>query len=151
MKKYSHETMVGVFVIIGVLCMGYMAVKLGKISLFSNDSYPIHAKFSSISGLRVGNRVEMQGYPIGRVEGFELDQESQQTVVKMNIKNGIKIYDDAIATIDTAGLIGNRFISIDAGGSSEILKPGGTILETEPPVNIGNLIRKYAFGSIDKE
>jgi phospholipid/cholesterol/gamma-HCH transport system substrate-binding protein len=150
MKKYSNETIVGIFVVIGLLCVGYMTVKLGNVSLFGDDSHILYARFNSISGLRIDNPVEMLGIEIGRVTGFKMDQEDQVAIVKMKIKKGIAVYDDAMASIKTAGLIGDRYISIDPGGSGELLKPGGTITDTESPVDIGELIGKYAFGEVEK-
>jgi len=150
MQKYAHETVVGIFVIIGLLCVGYMTVKLGNVSLFGDDSYSLYARFNSVSGLRADNPVEMLGMEIGWVAGFEMDQEDQVAVVELKIKKGIKIYGDAIASIKTAGLIGDKYVSIDPGGSEEDLKPGDTIADTEPPVDIGDLISKYAFGEVKK-
>ena len=151
MKKYSNETVAGIFVLIGLVCVGYMAVKLGKVSLFGNDDYTLYARFTSVSGLRVGNPVEMLGMEIGRVKNFRMNQEKQVAVVEMKIKKVIKIYDDAIASIKTAGLIGDKYVSIDAGGSGEIMKPGETILDTESPIDLGEIIGKYAFGDVKKE
>lgn len=151
MKKYSHETMVGIFVVIGLLCVGYMTVKLGNVSLFGDDSYLVYARFNSVSGLRIDNPVEMLGIEIGRVTGLKMDQKDQVALVEMKIKNGIKVYDDAIASIKTAGLIGSRYVGIDPGGSGDLLKPGDTITDTESPVDIGGLIGKYAFGEVNKK
>ena len=151
MKKYLNETIVGVFVIIGLLCVGYMTVKLGNISLLGDDSYSLYARFSSISGLRVDNPVEMLGMEIGKVAGFTLNQEDQVVAVKLKINKEIKVFDDAIASIKTAGLIGDKYMSIDPGGSGDILHPGETITETESPVDIEELISKYAFGEIEKD
>ena len=151
MKKYSHETMVGIFVVIGLLCVGYLTVKLGNVSLFGDDSYIVYAKFNSVSGLRIDNPVEMVGIEVGRVAGFKMDQKDQLAIVEMKIKNGIKVYDDAIASIKTAGLIGDRYVSIDPGGGGDLLKAGGTITDTESPVDIGELIGKYAFGEVNKK
>ena len=152
MKKYAMETAVGIFVVIGLLCIGYMTVKLGNIGLFGDDSYPIIARFTSVSGLRDGSAVQMLGIEIGRVEKLTMDQEKQVAVVEFRIKKGIKIYDDAIASIKTEGLIGDRYVSIDpGGGSDELLKPGGVIIETESPTDIQELISKYAFGDVQKK
>lgn len=151
MKKYSHETMVGIFVVIGLLCVGYMTVKLGNVSLFGDDSHILYARFNSVSGLRIDNPVQMLGIEIGRVTGFKMDQKDQVAIVEMKIKNGIKVYDDAIASIKTAGLIGDRYVSIDPGGGGDLLNTGGTITDTESPVDIGELIGKYAFGKVDKK
>ncbi|MFQ5484873.1 MAG: MlaD family protein, partial [Desulfobacterales bacterium] len=88
---------------------------------------------------------------IGRVAGFMMDQENQMAVVESKIKKGLKIYDDAIASIKTAGLIGDKYIGIDPGGGGNLLKPGETITETESPIDIGELIGKYAFGNVNKK
>ena len=152
MKKYVMETTVGIFVVIGLLCIGYMTVKLGNLGFFGDDSYPIIARFTSVSGLRDGSAVQMLGIEIGRVEKLTMDQQKQLAVVEFRIKQGIKIYDDAIASIKTEGLIGDRYVSIDpGGGSDELLKPGGVITETESPTDIQELISKYAFGDVQKK
>ncbi|HYA11472.1 MAG TPA: outer membrane lipid asymmetry maintenance protein MlaD [Thermodesulfovibrionales bacterium] len=150
MKKYSMETTVGIFVVIGLLCIGYMTVKLGEVSLFGDNTYTLHARFTSVSGLRVGNPVEMLGLEVGRVERLTIDQEQQMALVEMKIKKGVKVYDDAIASVKTSGLIGDKYIQIDPGGSNELLKPGGTIKETASPLDIEELISKYAFGNVSK-
>jgi phospholipid/cholesterol/gamma-HCH transport system substrate-binding protein len=150
MKKYEKETVVGIFVVVGLLCLGYMTVKLGKVSLFGDESYSLYARFSSVSGLRVGNSVDMIGLEIGRVAGFTMDQEDLVVLAELKIRQGVKVYDDAIASIKTAGLIGDKYVQIDPGGGGDLLKPGGTITETEAPVDIGDLISKYAFGDVEK-
>jgi len=148
MKKYRHETIAGIFVLIGLLGVAYLVIQLGEVSLFSRDAYTLSAHFTSVSGLRVGNPVEMHGIEIGRVEAMEIDQPNQRAMVTLRIKKGIQIYDDAIASIKTAGLIGDRYVSIDPGGGGEILKPGQPITETESPVDIEGLIKRYAFGEV---
>jgi len=150
MNKYKIETIVGIFVFLGLLCIGYMTVKLGKVSFLQDDSYPLTAKFVSVTGLRDGNPVDIMGIEVGRVDKITMDQENQQAVVIMKIKKGIKIYDDAIASIKTEGLMGDQYISIDPGGSGSLLKPNGTIIETQAPVDIIGLISKYAFGDVKK-
>jgi phospholipid/cholesterol/gamma-HCH transport system substrate-binding protein len=151
MKKYSNETIAGIFVIIGLICLGYMTVQLGNVSIFGDDAYSLYARFTSVSGLRIGNPVEMLGMEIGKVERFTMDQEEQLAVVELKINNGINIYDDAIASIKTAGLIGDKYVSIDAGGGGDLLKSGDIITETEAPADIGDLISKYAFGDVENK
>ena len=148
MKKYSIETTVGIFMIIGLVCVGYMTVKLGNISILGSDSYSIFARFNSVSGLRVGSPVEMLGIEVGTVNDFSMDQENQLAIVEFRIKKGIEIYDDAIASVKTAGLIGDKYVSIDAGGSEDVLEPGGMITETESAIDIEKIISKYAFGEV---
>ncbi len=151
MKKYSKETVVGIFMFLGLLCISYMTVKLGNVSLFGDNTYSLFGHFDKVSGLRVGNQVNMFGLDIGRIGGFSMDQEAQMAVVEFKIKKGIKIYDDAIASIKTEGLLGDKYVEIDAGGGGEQLKPGDTIIETESPVDIQEIISKYAFGDVEKE
>lgn len=150
MKKYSKETIVGFFMLIGLACVAYMAVNLGNVSIFSEDTHLINARFNKATGLRIGNPVNMLGLKIGRVQALTIDQENQKAMVTMAINNGIHIYEDAIAAIKTEGLIGDKYIDIDAGGGGELLGPGETIIETVSPVDIGDLIGKYAFGSVEK-
>jgi phospholipid/cholesterol/gamma-HCH transport system substrate-binding protein len=150
MKKYTMETTVGIFLVFGLLCVGYMTLKLGHVSFLGEDSYPLFARFTSVSGLRVGSPVNMLGMEIGRIKGLTMDQKSQKAVVEVTIQKGINIYDDAIASIKTEGLIGDKNLSIDPGGGGALLKPGGTITETQPGVDVTELISKYAFGEVKK-
>jgi phospholipid/cholesterol/gamma-HCH transport system substrate-binding protein len=151
MKKYSIETVVGIFVVIGIMCVAYMTIKLGKVSLFGNNYYSVYAIFSTVSGLRVGNIVEIDGIEVGRVEKMTIDQEKQVAVVELKVRNGIKIYDDASASIKTAGLIGDKFIKVDPGGGGTMLKSGERISETNSPIDVEDLISKYAFGDVKKD
>ncbi|SEM00612.1 phospholipid/cholesterol/gamma-HCH transport system substrate-binding protein [Syntrophus gentianae] len=151
MKKYAMETTVGVFIVFGLILVGYMTVKLGHVSLFGEDTYKLRAQFTSVSGLRAGSTVDMLGIEIGRVERLFIDQKDQKAVVEMTIKKDIKIYDDAIASIKTEGLIGDKYLSIDPGGGGDLLRPGGTITETQPALDIESLIGKYAFGEVKKK
>ncbi|MBN2061137.1 MAG: outer membrane lipid asymmetry maintenance protein MlaD [Deltaproteobacteria bacterium] len=150
MGNRTIEIMVGIFVIIGLICVGYLTVKLGKINLFGNDSYPIFARFQSVSGLKTGASVEMAGVEIGKVEKITLDDRTRVAVVRMRIINGLTIMEDAIATVSTAGLIGDKFIKISPGGSDLILKPGDSITETESSLNLEELVGKYVFGNVSQ-
>jgi phospholipid/cholesterol/gamma-HCH transport system substrate-binding protein len=151
MKKYTMETIVGIFIVFGLLCIGYMTVKLGHVSLLGDDAYSLFARFTTVSGLRAGSPVDMLGIEVGRVERLTMDQEDQAAVVEMRIRKDIKVYDDAIASIRTEGLIGNMFLSIDPGGAGKLLGPGESITETRPAVDIVDLIGKYAFGEVRKQ
>ncbi|MCG6533518.1 MAG: outer membrane lipid asymmetry maintenance protein MlaD [Syntrophales bacterium LBB04] len=151
MQKYTMETTVGIFLIFGLLCIGYMTVKLGHISFLGDNSYPLFARFTSVTGLRAGSPVYMLGIKVGRVEALSMDQDNQRAVVELRIQTGMKVYDDAIASIKTEGLIGDEYLSIDPGGAGTLLVPGGTITETQPAVDIAALIGKYGFGEVKKQ
>ena len=151
MKKHSIDTIVGIFVFIGLLCVAYMTVKLGKVSLVGNNYYSLYARFGSVSGLREGSPIEIDGIEVGQIERLTLDQEKQLALITLKIRKGVKVYEDASAAIKNAGLIGDKFVNIDPGGSGEVLKPEGTITETTTPTDIEDLISKYAFGDVKKE
>lgn len=148
MKKISPEAIAGSFVMMGIVLITYMTINLGDVKIFGNDSYTLITRFESVSGLRAGNPVEMQGIEVGEVQRLDLDQEAQFAVAVLNIGNDIIVYDDAIASIKTAGLIGDKFVSLDPGGSGEKLKDGSIIINTESPIELGDIIGKYAFGSV---
>lgn len=146
MKNASIETAVGIFVLIGIVCVGYLTIKLGKMEWFGNDQYPVLARFQSISGLKVGANVELAGVEIGKVESISLDPVRQVAVVQMRIQNGVELTDDTIASVKTAGMIGDKYIKLTPGGSETLLKPGEMIVETESAVDLEDLISKYVFG-----
>lgn len=151
MKKYSMETAVGIFIVVGLICVGYMTVKLGKVSIFGDSSYMVYARFTSVAGLRVGSSVEVFGIQVGTVDSLSIDHEKQMGVVGMRVVKDTVIYDDASATIKTAGLIGDKYVKVDPGGSGEALKPRSFITQTSVPADIEDLIGKYAFGDVKKD
>jgi len=151
LKKYSAETIVGIFVVIGLIGVGYMTIKLGKVPLFGDDYYSLYARFSTVSGLKTNSPVEVHGIEVGRVEKMTLDTEKQTAVLELKIRKGLTIYDDASASIKTAGLIGDKFVNIDPGGGGEALKAGTYITETTAPTDMEELISKYAFGDVSKK
>lgn len=149
MNKY-RKTAVGAFVLIGLLCVGYLTIKLGRMDLFSAAGFDVSARFDSASGLRAGADVELAGVPVGRVTAIRLDPDPMrsQAIVDIKLNQNLHLSDDSIASIKTSGLIGDKYISLSRGGSETEIRPGGTITETESPVDIETLISKYAFGGV---
>ena len=145
MRKLSVEAFVGIFLIAGFLCFGWLSVKLGDISLFGDDSYKVTASFRSITGLKEGASIEIAGVRVGKVAHIGLDPKNYQAVVELAINNGVELQEDCIASIRTAGIIGDRFIKITPGGSELILAPGEEITETESAIQLEELISKYIF------
>lgn len=145
-----RETAVGIFVLIGMACMAYMAVRLGKMEVFGQEGFELSAAFDSVSGLRVGADVELAGVPVGRVASISLDPDPvrNQAIVKLRLDRDLQLSDDSMASIRTSGLIGDKFINLSRGGSERLLRSGDTIVETESSVDIGTLISKYAFGGV---
>lgn len=148
MKKYSQETTVGIFVFLGLLCVAYLTVKLGKMELVGSDAYRLRASFTSVSGLRSGSAVEMAGVQVGKVVSVSFNQETMRAEVILQIDNGIKVDDESIASVKTSGLIGDKYIKISRGGSDILLGPGETILDTEGAIDLEELISKYIFGDV---
>jgi len=149
MNRTSIETAVGIFMLIGIACVGYLTIKLGRMQLIGGDHYTVSAHFQSVSGLRIGASVEMAGVPVGRVEDITLDLEREDAKVLLNIENHIKLTDDVIASVKTSGLIGDKYILLTLGGSDDLLSDGDEITETESAVDIQGLIGKYAFGGVE--
>jgi len=146
MKKFDLELAVGLFIIAGILCLGYLSIKLGKLEIVGTKGYEVYGVFSNIGGLKVGSSIEIAGVNVGRVTNIALD--NYQAHVVLNFPKDLKIQEDAIASIKTRGLIGEKYIEITPGGSEEIIKPGSRIQETQPAIDIEGLISKFAFGKI---
>ncbi len=145
MKKASIEVAVGIFVLIGMICIGYLTIRLGKLEIFSRNTYPLVARFESVTGLKPGASVEISGVEVGKVDSIGLDFEKQMAVVTMQIQNGIALDEEVIASIRTSGLIGDKFIKLSQGGADDMLKSGDQITETESVLDIEELISKYIF------
>lgn len=148
MKQSSVEVGVGIFVLIGIVCVGYLTLRLGELELLKGDYYHLNARFRSVSGLKVGAQVEIAGVQVGQVDGIALDGEDMNARVSLKIKNDVKLGDDVIASVKTAGLIGDKYIKLSPGGSADMLKPGDLITDTESALDIEELISRYAFGSV---
>lgn len=137
------EISVGLFMIMGMVCLAYLSVNLGSVALFGSDSYSISATFGSIEGLEPGASVEIAGVPVGKVKRIMLEENN--ALVEMEIKNGTEISDDTIASIRTKGVIGDKFIKLSPGGSDELLQDKDSLMDTESAISLEELISKYIF------
>lgn len=146
MRRSALELAVGVFVIIGVLALSYLSIKLGRVELLGGRGYLVTADFPSVGGLKTGSAVEVAGVEVGRVEAIALAD--YQARVTMRIYAGVELQEDSIASIKTKGLIGEKYVRINPGGSDRLIPPNGRIREVEPPVDIEELISKYIFGKV---
>ena len=144
MKKISVEFIVGLFLIIGFGAVTYLSVVISGVSSFESSGYRLMAKFENSSGLKRGAAIEIAGVKVGRVESIELDAETQESLTWLVIDKEVEIQDDAIASIRTAGIIGDKYIKISTG-AGDLLVDGDEIIETEPAISIEELISKYIF------
>lgn len=149
MNTPKLEMIVGIFMVIGILCLGYVSIKLGKMEIIGGDYYSVSASFNSVSGLKPGARVEVAGVEIGKVDRIALDPKSgDQAVAYLKIKSGVKITDDVIASVRTSGIIGDKFIKLTQGGSDQYLADNGKIRETESAIDIEELVAKFIHGKV---
>ncbi len=147
MQRGRLELAVGVFVVIGVVCLGYLALKLGKLELVGGGYYDIHAEFSSASGLKPGAPVEIAGVQVGRVKTIGLND--SQASVTLALQSGIEIYSDAIASIKSRGIIGEKFMELSPGGSGDLLRTGDSILDTEAGIDLEQVISQFIHGNVE--
>ncbi len=147
MNQTKTELVVGIFVLIGLAALAYLSVRLGKLEFIGNQGYRVVAQFDSVAGLKPGASVEIAGVEVGLVEGIQLN-EQYQALVAFRIKPGIVLQDDAIASIKTKGLIGEKYVRITPGGSDKIVADGGRLRDTESPVDIEDLIANYIHGKL---
>lgn len=146
MRKLDLELTVGLFVVAGIICLGYLSINLGKLEVLGKKGYEFYALFSNSGGLKTGSSIVIAGVEVGRVKNVTL--ENYQARVVLNVPRSVKIQEDAIASIKTRGLIGEKYIEITPGGSEEIIPPGGRIRETQPAVDLEELISNFVFGKI---
>ncbi len=144
MKEGRMEIGVGIFVVIGLACVAYLTIRLGNVELLGASGYTVQAEFDSVSGLTDGAPVEIAGVVVGRVERIALDK--YRALVTLRVQDGVRLQDDAIVTIKTKGLIGEKYVQITPGGSDRIVPPGGRLRETESPTDLQDLLSKYIFG-----
>jgi phospholipid/cholesterol/gamma-HCH transport system substrate-binding protein len=146
MERTRVNIAVGIFLVIGVLGLGYLSIQLGRVSFLGVRGYVVIVDFPSVGGLKAGSAVEIAGVEIGRVETIGLD--NYQARVILRVRADVKLQDDAIASIKTKGLIGEKYVRISPGGSEKLIQPGGKIREVEAPVDFEELLSKYIFGKV---
>ena len=146
MNHSRTDVVVGLFVLVGLTCLGYLAIRLGKLELFASQGYVVFADFASVAGLKLGDPVEIAGVRIGRVEGIGLANDKARLTLRLS--DGIKLQEDVIASVRARGLIGDKFVLVSPGASDKIIPPGGKIRETDSPPDIPDLIGKIVGGDL---
>jgi phospholipid/cholesterol/gamma-HCH transport system substrate-binding protein len=148
MRKFNIEFFVGIFLLIGILCLAYLSVKFARLEILGTKGYEISALFSNCGGLKTGGSVMVAGVEIGRVKSVSLDKNKANVV--MSISPEVKVPDDSMASIKTKGLIGEKFVEVSFGGSQDQLEPGGSIQDTEPAMDIERLVSQFIHGKVEK-
>lgn len=147
MEKTKLELVVGAFVLVGILCLAYLSIKLGKLEMVGGDVYEVEAQFNSASGLKPGTAVEIAGVEVGRIRGITLIEDRAKVILVVN--STVKLYTDTIASIKSRGIIGEKFLSLSPGGGGDPLKPGDTIRDTESGLDLEQLVGQFVHGKVN--
>ncbi|MDO8335527.1 MAG: outer membrane lipid asymmetry maintenance protein MlaD [Candidatus Saccharibacteria bacterium] len=154
MRTRIIEISVGTFMLIGILATAFLAIQVSGINI--NDSrsetYKVSAHFNNVSGLAVRAQITIAGVMVGRVSAINLDPNDNRAKVEMAIhKNVDFITSDSIAAIQTEGVLGEKYISISVGGSTDILKEGDEIVDTQSALILEDLISKMLVSIAGKK
>jgi phospholipid/cholesterol/gamma-HCH transport system substrate-binding protein len=144
-RQTPLEISVGAFVVVGALALFYLSVTLGGLRVGASQRYPVIARFSNVGSLKVGDPVRVAGVLIGEVQEVRLVDYAAEA--QLLVDNSVKLPEDTIASVLSAGLLGDAYVSLSPGGSEKDLPAMGRIQQTEPAVSLTELLGKYAFGN----
>jgi phospholipid/cholesterol/gamma-HCH transport system substrate-binding protein len=146
MGRKGIESLVGVFVLLGLVAIFYLALKAANLASFNTgETYTLTAKFDNIGGLKVRAPVRSAGVTVGRVASITLDTRTYQGLVTLEIQSSIEFPADTSAKILTAGLLGDQYIGLEPGGDDKMLGNGDTIKMTQSAVVLENLIGQFLY------
>jgi phospholipid/cholesterol/gamma-HCH transport system substrate-binding protein len=146
MGKKGTETMVGVFVLLGMAGLVFLALKAANLGSFSSSAtYPLSAKFDNIGGLKVRAPVRSAGVTVGRVTAITLDKKSYQGVVSLELDRNVQFPKDSSARILTSGLLGDQYVGLEPGAEEKNLGSGDVITQTQSAVVLESLISQFLF------
>lgn len=138
------EIAVGLFVMLGIVALGYLSISIGGLELVSPDRYVVKARFASIGNLKAGAPIRLAGVAVGEVKAVRLKDYAAET--DLAIESSIELPKDTIASIRTEGLLGDVYVSLTPGASPANLREGELVAQTEPAIDIIDLLSRYAFG-----
>ena len=150
MNSRKVELTVGTFVLLGLVAILYLALQVGS-NRWAGDHYSLYARFLNAGGLNEGSSVQIAGVKVGTVGTIALNKEQMVAMVEIKLPMDLVLDDDTIASIKSTGLIGDKFLALNPGGSGLQLAPGEVIVDTESAVDLEDLISRFAFGSIEDE
>lgn len=144
MEHSRTDIYVGSFVLVGILALGYLSLSIGGLKLLPAKQHILVARFAEVGSLGQGAPIRMAGVTIGRVESISL--ENYTAMVRLGVDQAVPVPADTIASIRTAGLLGETYISLSPGSSERDLTSGDRIMQTEPAIDLLDLLENYAFG-----
>jgi phospholipid/cholesterol/gamma-HCH transport system substrate-binding protein len=146
MTRKGTETLVGLFVLLGLAGLVFLSLKAANLASFGNrDTYAVSARFDNIGGLKARSPVRSAGVTVGRVTSIGLDQKTYQGLVTMEIEKGVQFPRDSSAKILTSGLLGDQYVGIEPGADEKNLAAGEMIKQTQSAVVLENLIGQFLF------
>jgi len=152
MSNHKIDVWVGLFVLLGILALVFLALRAGNLSSFSfAETYAVQAKFDNIGGLKVRAPVKSAGVVVGRVSEIRFDDQTYQAMVTFNIDTAFEFPSDTSASILTSGLLGEQYIGLDAGGDDLMLASGDSITLTQSAIVLERLISQFLYGTAEQE
>jgi len=152
MERAKLDIWVGIFVITGIAAMFGLATKVGNLTSNSiKETYQVFANFENIGGLKPRAAVKAAGVVVGRVDSIVFDTEAYHAVVKIKVDTRYIFPKDTFANIYTAGLLGEQYIGLEAGGDLENLEDGDLITQTQDAVVLEKLISQFLYNKASEE
>ena len=147
MNKKIIDIWVGIFVVIGLAGLAFLALKVGNLlsTTEERNGYEIEARFDNIGALKPRAPVKAAGVVVGRVESIRLDGKTYEAVVRLHLFEQYTFSKDTIAAVFTSGLLGEQFIGLEGGGDSVMLKDEDKVKKTQSAVQIEKLISQFLF------
>lgn len=146
MSRKLLDLWVGFFVVLGFAALLFLALRVGNVSSANfADTYQLTAKFDNIGGLKVRGPVKSAGVVVGRVTEIRFDPQTYEAVATLTIDSRYRFPKDTFVSILTAGLLGEQYIGLDAGGDEKMLSPGDVIAKTQSAVVLEKLISQFMF------
>ena len=146
MNRSTIDLWVGIFVVLGIGALLFLALKVGNLATFSSSqAYNVQARFANIGGLKIRAPIKSAGVVVGRVADIRFDNESYEALVSMNLDYHYQFPRDTTAKILTSGILGEQYVGLEAGGDGVMLKDGDRIRLTQSAVVLENLISQFLF------
>lgn len=146
MNRKMMDLWVGIFVVAGFAAILFLALRVGNVSSANfAETYQLNARFDNIGGLKVRGPVKSAGVVVGRVTGISFDPQTYEAVVTMTIDSRYRFPKDTFASILTAGLLGEQYIGLEAGGDEKMLQSGDAFAQTQSAVVLEKLIGQFMF------
>jgi phospholipid/cholesterol/gamma-HCH transport system substrate-binding protein len=146
MNRSTIDLWVGIFVVLGLGALLFLALKVGNLGSFNtNETYQVQARFANIGGLKVRAPIKSAGVVVGRVADIRFDNESYEALVSMDLDAFYQFPRDTTAKILTSGILGEQYVGLEAGGDGVMLKNGDRVRLTQSAVVLENLISQFLF------